>query len=577
MKSEFKGKMKRKLMLYIFGALVFMLIFTVMVFYAVSTYEADETIKKDLNLYAYMLKGYIEDKDYEKIENIIEKYRERQVRITIIDNGGNVEYDSLGKKDLLENYNHREEIQRVREDGEAYNTRYNITDNASTRCYAVALLNGKILMVSKSIDGVNALRSIYFLGYGGAMAIMLFLSLWIANKLSYIFVKPIEDLDFITSRINNGELNRRVKVTSKDELGKLAQSFNNMADKVESSLNEASEKQNRLSAILQSMESGVIAIDNNRKIIMINNYAKNIFNISGDVVGVSVENICKDIDFKEMFSMREHELQEYTIKSPKVKFLRGRSADIIVNNHQHIGAVAVLQDITEIKKLENMRTEFVANVSHELKTPLTSIRGFAETLRDVEDEETKNKFLDIIDEEAERLTRLISDILLLSHIEQQQEFKQETFDVNRVVQDVVDMIKHTSKKKEIYLNVEGDKLPIIVGDKDKFKQMLLNLIDNGVKYSEKGDRVTVRKILSEKNFTIEVEDTGIGIEESAIPRLFERFYRVDKARSRAKGGTGLGLAIVKHIVIGFNGNVEVESKLGVGTKFIITFPHSMNI
>lgn len=574
MKNKFKGTMKRKLMLYIFGALVFILIFTIMLFYAVSTYEADYATKKDLNLYTYMLKGYIEDKDFSKAEDLIQKFKGRNVRITIINKDGNVEYDSFTKTDLLENHNDREEVKEARKKGEAYTARYSMTEKSSTMYYAMALPGGEVIRAAKAIDGVNALRSTYFLWYVGAIIIMLLLSLWIANKLSYIFVKPIEDLDFITSRISNGELNRRVKVTSKDELGKLAQSFNNMADKVESSLNEASEKQNRLSAILQSMESGVIAIDNNRKIIMINNYAKNIFNISGDVVGSNVEKICMDIDFKEMFSMREHELQEYKIKSPTVKYLRGRSADIIVNNHQHIGAVAVLQDITEVKKLENMRTEFVANVSHELKTPLTSIRGFAETLRDVDDDETKSKFLDIIDEEAERLTRLISDILLLSHIEQKQEFKQEEFSFDKVIEDVVDMMKHIADKKGIAMEVSGEELPVMVGDKDKLKQMLINLIDNGIKYSESGDKVTVKKSVSNDEFSIIVEDTGIGIDEEAIPRLFERFYRVDKARSRAKGGTGLGLAIVKHIIIGFNGNVKVESKIGVGTKFIVTFPKS---
>lgn len=577
MKNKFNGTMKRKLMLYIFGALVFMLIFAIMIFYAVSKYEADYNIKKELNLYTYMLKGYIEDDNYIKGEEIIEKYKERHVRITIIDIDGNVKFDSFNEDGFLENHNDREEVRGSRENGESYATRYSMTEQSSTMYYALALQNGDVIRASKTIDGINALKGTYIIWYGGAIVIMLGLSLWMANKLSYIFVKPIEDLDFITSRISNGELNRRVKVTSKDELGKLAQSFNNMADKVESSLNEVSEKRNRLSAILQSMESGVIAIDNNRKIIMINNYAKNIFNVSGDVVGTNVEDICSTIDTKEMFSIREHEMQEYKIMSPGVKFLRGRSADIIVNNHQHIGAVAVLQDVTEVKKLENMRTEFVANVSHELKTPLTSIRGFAETLRDVEDEETKNKFLDIIDEEAERLTRLISDILLLSHIEQKQEFKQETFATNRVVEDVVGMMRNIADKKGIDIDIEGDEIPRVVGDRDKFKQMLINLIDNGVKYSEYGDKVTVKKVLKETDFTIIVEDTGIGIEEEAIPRLFERFYRVDKARSRSKGGTGLGLAIVKHIVIGFNGSLQVESKLGVGTKFIITFPRNEKI
>ncbi len=402
---------------------------------------------------------------------------------------------------------------------------------------------------------------------------MIFISLWIANKLSYIIVKPIRDLDVITSMITNGNLSRRIKITTNDELGKLALNFNHMADRLESSLHEVSEKQNRLSAILQSMESGVIAIDNSHNIIMINNYAKKIFNIKEDVVGNPVENICKEVNLKFIFSMRDRDIKEFKLSAPTIKFLRVRTADIIVHNHQHIGAVAVIQDISDLKKLENMRTEFVANVSHELKTPLTSIRGFAETLKEVDDDETKKKFLTIINEEAERLTTLISDILLLSQIEHKQEFKKEVFNVNKAIEDVFYLMKNTGEQKQVHVSIVGDEIPNILGDKDKFKQMLINLVDNAIKYSEAFDTVVITKIIYDTYFKVIVEDSGMGIAKEYIPRLFERFYRVDKARSRAKGGTGLGLAIVKHIIIGFNGSIDVESTLGVGTKFIITIPY----
>ena len=197
-----------------------------------------------------------------------------------------------------------------------------------------------------------------------------------------------------------------------------------------------------------------------------------------------------------------------------------------------------------------MRSQFVANVSHELKTPLTSIRGFSETLRYVKDDKNKNKFLNIIDDEANRLTRLIDDILTLSNIENNKEVVKDRIDINSVIRDVCYLMSSSAKKKDIHIETNISEVPDIYGDKDRFKQMIINLIDNAIKYSDK----------------------KIEIKLSIDERLFERFYRVDKARSRSQGGTGLGLAIVKHIVISFNGKIKVESKIGVGSKFIVQIP-----
>jgi two-component system phosphate regulon sensor histidine kinase PhoR len=308
---------------------------------------------------------------------------------------------------------------------------------------------------------------------------------------------------------------------------------------------------------------------------MINNYAKNLFGIEGDIVGKSIKDLYNEFDINGIFAYGDAEFREIKINRPDFKELRVRTADII-NRNQHIGAVAVVHDITEVKKLENMRTEFVANVSHELKTPLTSIKGFAETLKDVDDIETRDKFLNIINDEAERLTRLISDILLLSDIEQQREYKEEKVNVNKIINDVYHLIKNTADKKNIELTVVGDEVPDLIGDSDRFKQMIINLVDNGVKYCDPGDKVIISKRFEEKHCVLTIEDTGDGIPKEHIPRLFERFYRVDKARSRAKGGTGLGLAIVKHIVLSFKGTIKVQSEIGVGTKFIIKLPYFRN-
>ncbi len=573
MKDNSQRTMKKRLMLSVFAALVFVLGFLTTVFYTIVTYESEESAKEQLNVYAYLISEQLHNIDQASFSSVVDKMKNLNIRITIINSNGTAQFDSLGNVEKLINYNNKDEVIMAKSKGEGTATRYSDREETYVIYYAVAIEDGIVVRVSTPVKATHKLNDTYIVWYGSAIIIMIFISLWIANKLSYIIVKPIRDLDVITSMITNGNLSRRIKITTNDELGKLALNFNHMADRLESSLHEVSEKQNRLSAILQSMESGVIAIDNSHNIIMINNYAKKIFNIKEDVVGNPVENICKEVNLKFIFSMRDRDIKEFKLSAPTIKFLRVRTADIIIHNHQHIGAVAVIQDISDLKKLENMRTEFVANVSHELKTPLTSIRGFAETLKEVDDDETKKKFLTIINEEAERLTTLISDILLLSQIEHKQEFKKEVFNVNKAIEDVFYLMKNTGEQKQVHVSIVGDEIPNILGDRDKFKQMLINLVDNAIKYSEAFDTVVITKIIYDTYFKVIVEDSGMGIAKEYIPRLFERFYRVDKARSRAKGGTGLGLAIVKHIIIGFNGSIDVESTLGVGTKFIITIPY----
>ena len=244
-----------------------------------------------------------------------------------------------------------------------------------------------------------------------------------------------------------------------------------------------------------------------------------------------------------------------------------KKAPIIGQRGSEIGIVISIQDITDIKRLENMRSQFVANVSHELKTPLTSIKGFSETLRIVDDENTKNKFLDIIDKETDRLTLLIDDILILSNIENMNKLSNEKFNPNEVVEDVINMIKKEAAKKNISIEVEKKFNGLLVGDKDKFYQVVLNLTTNSIKYSNENGNVKIFTNKSKDKFVLMVKDDGIGIPKEDLPRIFERFYIVDK--SRTSKSTGLGLAIVKHIVKLFNGEIFVESEVGKGSKFTV--------
>ncbi|MEK6266401.1 MAG: cell wall metabolism sensor histidine kinase WalK [Clostridium sp.] len=566
--------MKKKLMIYLLSTVIFIFIVVTTLFVSIFNYEYQQNLKDKLQINNNMIISLLQSNNLRDNEKFFtDNISDPELRVTYVDNTGKVIYDSTINNEILDNHNSREEIIEARSSGSGFTIRYSNSTKKNMMYFATTFDNGFIIRSSMPVKIVNGIRSKYFKFYISAIIFSGMITIWFSLKLSYIIVKPIEDLIFITSRITKGEFHRRVKILTNGEIGELAKNFNEMADKLEFTLNEVTDKQNRLEAILQSMDSGVIAVDRSNKVIMINPYAKKIFGITKDIIGQNLLDNIRDFELESIFHQSDDDYREIKIVWPRERELRIKTADII-NRSEHIGTVAVVQDITEVKKLENMRTQFVANVSHELKTPLTSIKGFAETLKYVDDAKTKEKFLNIINEEAERLTRLITDILILSHIEQQKELKKEKIDVNKMVEDIYNLMKNTADAKQIKLSIEQDEVNTLIGDADRFKQMLINLVDNALNYSETGDSVCIGTDAKADGIIIWVRDTGVGIAKEQIPRIFERFYRVDKARSRSKGGTGLGLAIVKHIVLKFDGKISVESKLGVGSKFIIEIPYS---
>ncbi|MCM0648745.1 cell wall metabolism sensor histidine kinase WalK [Clostridium swellfunianum] len=494
-----------------------------------------------------------------------------ETRVTYIDKSGNVLLDSKIDNETMNNHNNRPEIIQARQKGYGYSVRYSESMKKNMLYAAAEFNDGFIMRSSLPLEFINSFENRYVKSYIIVIVGVILSASVISSRLSQVILKPIKDLQHITFRVANGELFRRVKILSNDEIGELGKAFNDMADKLQKSIKEVTERQTKLEAILKSMDSGVIAVDKNHKVIMINPYAEEIFGINKDIIGQDLMHIIKDFELESIFNNTTDQYTELKLLWPKERDLRIRRADII-NDNELIGTVAVVQDITDIKRLENMRSQFVANVSHELKTPLTSIKGFAETLKFVEDPQKRDKFLDIINDEAERLTRLINDILTLSYIEQHKEIKSELFNVNQVIQDVYYLMKNTAENKKINLKTEINKDIMLKGDIDKFKQMLINLVDNAIKYSEEGDRVFIGADIENNKKIIWVEDTGVGMSKEHLSRIFERFYRVDKARSRAQGGTGLGLAIVKHIVLSLNGSINVESEVGKGTKFTVKIP-----
>lgn len=564
--------MRKKVLISVITTILFSLIVISSLFIVISNYQHIENTKHDLKVNSKIIAKIIANNGITNTEALYEEvYDQFDMRITYMDNKGDILYDSTSNNEHIENHKDRKEVKEALSNGSGSSVRFSNTAQKNMIYYAEVLSNGNILRVSIPLDDVNMLKDDFLRYYVICFIIVIIMAVILSSKISDIIVEPIKELQFVTGKIATGEFNRRVNIKSNDEIGKLASTFNNMADKLQITLKEVIDKQNRLEAILKSMDSGVIAVDRKHKIIMMNPYAKKIFGINRDIIGENLMDNIRDFEFEKVFSEHKYEYKEIKILWPIERELRIKTADII-NEGKLIGTVAVVQDITDIKKLENMRSQFVANVSHELKTPLTSIKGFAETLKYVNDEENKERFLNIINDEAERLTRLINDILALSDLEYHKDEIVQDIYVKESLEELGYIMESVAESKSVDLSIKCDKNILLRGSKDKFKQMMINLIDNAIKYSEKGAKVFVEASYMDNECTITIKDTGMGIDDEHLSRVFERFYRVDKARSRANGGTGLGLAIVKHIVITFNGTINVESELGVGTLFTIKIP-----
>ena len=555
--------MKKRIIASILITVVFAIAILSSVFFAVVNIKEVDRTKEILTLYNKLItydlqKGNDDFSEY-KINN-------QEIRVSIIDKEGQVLYDSLGE--IIDNHVNREEVVEAFDKGVSSLVRFSDTVGKDLVYYATRIDDNTVIRTSAQMSDtklITSKSSKYFLLIIIGVVVI---SIVLCEKLVKIIVQPVRELEEVTQKIANGDLNKRAVIYYNDEIGSLAKTFNEMADMLEIKISDSLDKQNKLEAILESMESGVIAITAAGKVMLINPYAKSLFGIGEDIIGKNISNYIIDHDFLSFIrDVMDIDAKEIKLFHPFEREIKVKKAPIIGQRGSEIGIVISIQDITDIKRLENMRSQFVANVSHELKTPLTSIKGFSETLRIVDDENTKNKFLDIIDKETDRLTLLIDDILILSNIENMNKLSNEKFNPNEVVEDVINMIKKEAAKKNISIEVEKKFNGLLVGDKDKFYQVVLNLTTNSIKYSNENGNVKIFTNKSKDKFVLMVKDDGIGIPKEDLPRIFERFYIVDK--SRTSKSTGLGLAIVKHIVKLFNGEIFVESEVGKGSKFTV--------
>jgi two-component system phosphate regulon sensor histidine kinase PhoR len=401
--------------------------------------------------------------------------------------------------------------------------------------------------------------------------------------------RRIERMAGFSRAVAAGDLSARLPVLRGDEIGALEENLNEMGGKLRESFREVREESEKVQGILRAMAEGVVVVASNGEVILINRRAEDIFGLASgpDYRGRHLVEMCRDPELQDLLHALAgwHDggtrAREFALAGgPDRRVLAVSVSPLREPAGTTYGFVLVFHDITELKKLETMRRDFVANVSHELRTPLTAIRGYAETLLAgaLEDRQRARQFLAVIDRHSERLSRLIDDLLTLSDLELgKAAFKREAVHLEGMADEVLEVLREKAERGQVALGKQiPPDLPLLLGDGDRLQQVLINLTDNAVKYTPPGGRVTIEARLLSNGPTpvieVEVSDTGIGIPAGDLPRLTERFYRVDKARSRELGGTGLGLAIVKHIVQGHGGQLEIASELNVGTRVRFSVP-----
>lgn len=567
--------MKNKILTSVIITVLFALLIVASSFITIINLEQIKNTKEQLrniNLLVSELNDVtdISRNDYEELKALNNtKINSIDVRFTLIDDDGVVLYDNEQKSN--ENHKDREEVKKAMETGEGYSKRYSETIKSDLIYYATRLNNNFVIRSSVSINSVTIILKENIKYCFGILLVVMPFSLFLSLRLVKKIVDPVKELESVTLKMTHGDYKIRANISTNDELGTLGNSFNNMAEQLQIKIREVIDNQNKIESILKSMESGVIAVDNCNMVISINPCAESLLGIKRNIVGEYLLDHIKDYDIIKFLEQDDVSDKEIKIRHPIERDFKIKKS-AMVDGMEGVGKVITFQDITDINRVELMRSQFVANVSHELKTPLTSIKGFAETLKFVKDDETREKFLDIIDKEAERLSRLINDILVLSNIESNLAVDMHEFEPGSVIEEVINIMRKTAINKNIKLEFKDNNNEKIFGDRDKFHQLALNLIENAIKYSKDiSGKVEVLSYNENKYYCLRVKDNGIGIPKEDISRIFERFYRVDK--SRKKGGTGLGLAIVKHIVKIFNGEIYVKSELGVGTCFEVKIPY----
>lgn len=514
--------------------------------------------------------GYISAAIKKEGAEYINGFDNTEKRITLILKDGTVIADNLVGAESLENHSDREEIKKALNEGSGTSVRYSKTLTEKEIYYAEKIDDDMIIRVSTRQFSVVSLMMGLLNPLAVIMLLMIILSVILSNRTARSIVEPINHLDLDNPRENNPY----------DELAPLLSKIDSQKRTIESQLKKAAKKQEEFTAIIENMSEGIILADKNKQILTYNSAALRLLNTQSPVKGNILE-FNRTSDFREAVDSALR-----GAKCEKQMTISGKTYSLISNPVIHnitefeaeiIGAVIIILDITETAQREQMRREFTSNVSHELKTPLTSISGFAEMMMKGDmPAETVVDFSKSIYDEAQRLISLVVDIIRISEFDENSIiYEKDKVDVYALSQNIAIRLIPQAREKEVNIIVSGS-ATFIEGVPKIIDQMIFNLCDNAVKYNRDGGAVTLKITESEENVSVSVTDTGIGIPEEHQSRVFERFYRVDKARSRSTGGTGLGLSIVKHGARIHGAEIKLESEPDKGTTVTLSFPKKRN-
>lgn len=519
-------------------------------------------------------------------EHLVGLGRETGTRITLIDTTGRVVADSEGDPDRMENHASRPEVKAALQGHRGTAIRFSetlaksmvyvaIPSRETGRPVHVVRLSVPLTAINRSLFGATR---VVLMGLAAAAVLSLGLSLLLARSLA----EPMRRMSATARRFASGDLVEQVTLPSDDELGELSRSLNYMARQLKAQIDQLSHEKKKSELIVDNMRDGVLLVDRDGRIVAANPAMSKILKTTEeDLIGALSRGVVYSHDLERVLDKalekgRESE-REFEINFPRHRHLRAHAIPLVEGRNQ-VGALVLIRDISRARRLDQMRQDFIANASHELKTPLAAMKLLTESLgQSIRGKDTKAtvRFLETLQSEAERLARLVDDLLTLSRLEAGVRAESEPVSLAELAAEAVDRFRPLARAKGLELRLGVNDAAELPGDRKQLRSALDNLLDNALRHTDSGG-ISVEVGREDGRLLVRVADTGCGIEAAHIPRIFERFYRVDKARSRSSGGTGLGLSIVKHAASNHGGTVAVESEPGKSTAFTMSFPLSPN-
>lgn len=574
---------------YIFGALS-LIPMIILALYASSLFN-DTIITNDIDVLTQrsnLIKERLETTEIDTAD--LQKFAVRYdnlsgARVTLITPQGKVVSDSREEPQSMDNHADRPEVIDALSGKTGISQRYSFTLKEDFIYAAVPVYNkeGRIENILRTGFPLTGVQKEAANANTGLLITVIFFSI-IILVIGFLTIRnmfnPITEISLAAESFSKGDFSKKIYPPQDEELKRLAESLNSMAKQLDEKLDIIGEQDNLQKVVLKSMNEGILAVDHEERILLLNENATHILDIKDpNPTGKTLQEVVRVSEiqkfFKKILFEGNNQETEIILQHDKDVFLQLSGTLLYDMDNKALGALVVFNDISNIKHLDTLKKDLVANVSHELRTPVTTIKGFIETLKEgaIDDPKNAERFLNIITKHINRLNLLIDDLLTLSKLEQKpDEIKTANENINLLLRSVAEDYEFKASEKKITVNIKCDEKLTADINKHLLEQAIGNLVDNAIKYSDKKSEIEIGAYENEAELCIYVKDEGYGISDDHMPRLFERFYRVDKGRSREEGGTGLGLAIVKHIINTMNGIIDVDSKPGKGSKFTVKIP-----